>query len=1571
MQEILYIKLRQINSQQVELRYSYEEEFQYRPLLRSLNSIEQLVQDTEGNYNTAFPGRLDRLGKTLYRWLNGEDDRFLARTIQQVRQKMRSQHLVLAIDTDQRLAHLPWELLHDGTSYLVENCKPTILPVRWKEGSQALTQVGNRPLRVLFMATSPRNLSPVLDFEQEEALILTSTQRQKLNKLNIVVEESGNLQELEYLVSEYGESSRFDVFHLNGHATLTQQGPRFYTETEIGEAHLASPEEIWEALPYPPRVIFLSGCYTGALGDQGTVTSLAQQLIDQGATAVLGWGRRVQDDQAAQSAAILYDSLAIGHGLAMALSKTYRDLIAQKYENWHLLRLFVSGCIPESLVTEPRRPGRCDPLFPQHGTTFLNQREKRGEVADYKSFVGRRLVLQECIKTLKNQEYAGILLWGMGGVGKSSLAHRIIFRLRDSFKPILLTDKFNNVLDIQKVRNYIAREIREPELRRLLFPIQQERGINRYSSSIDADIFTYTLRDVLAQTEDRFLFLIDDFEGNFTKQADGSICLLDGQTPEISLEALDTLNALTQSILETKDKGHQLIITSRYQIHNSAAEELYQRQLTRLEQADVDKKLRRLASNQRPLNIELIEQIARIANGNPRLLEWLFKLSTEPNLQLESRLNAEQDRFKEDIFIRQILAQLPTEVQQLLGRVAIFELPVPAHIVEQICQDIDLDSHLNHAISLGLLEAIYPAQSEEEIQYSVSQIISKELPYPDIEIVKQAAELTFEKWVASSKEVTSYSPIQEARSQEVYRLAKMVKVSKPLIESARALCSIWYQVGKNYREIIKLCEDVLSQETDYQIFAYLASSLFETGEHYHCQTEELDGFAVLDKALNTCQPENIKARTELLINNAFWLRDYGNFSKSYELAQLAERLSIQIDNSIIRVSALHQLACINCDFGYFDRGEELFRDAERLSRSLPPSENLALLIIRTDAAHLLYWRDFDRRKVLEVLEANSEFFNKSGSVLNYAMVNYMLANIYYWAKAFNKAADLCAQSLDSFKSAGSIRGEAYSLILSAMIDTALDQAGQAIEKYDKALKIGEKLGHYGLLTQAHSSFGEFRLGQQEYDQAESHFQNALSYSQQVENLFGIINAHLAMTRLAITRKDGILASIEACKTILSDLQNLNYPLYTINLLNQLGDAYKEIEEYDQARQFYQQAIDIRVHTNYPGISHAQYQLGQLYEIQEQWAGALDYYQASLSIYIRNDAPDEQIGTLEAMANAYAKQNHYDEAINYMNRAIRLRYAVHQTDSALIQCLFNKLDLLDKMNRLHSSLSQLEETERLLGSLEPSYGKAIYLDQIALYRYRLQEPELALSYWEQTYQILLTEYKSTHIVTAFAEQKLAYGLIQIDQMERAKEHLRAAYAVLRTRLGSQHEIVQAIPEAQADPHIITDVLEKWSLMTLAEIGKQPLPDKSAEVLHLLMGDDIIPIFDPDQGSQIIDRIGKARFSMLDQDYFLFPNIRMMDSTALPKRDYILQLNEKEIFRGKLPTLYAIPSPGGKGPSILNQKITQELGFSFPLLWIGEEAQLPTDTRIYSAEEIFMANLIEILKQKKKQILAAIQ
>jgi hypothetical protein len=97
-------------------------------------------------------------------------------------------------------------LLDEGKGFLLERL-PGVVPVRWvvwdtRKNLSIEAKPENRALNVLFMATSPLGVEPVLNFEGEEARILEATARQPLS---LTVEESGCLTELGYLVEEPGK----------------------------------------------------------------------------------------------------------------------------------------------------------------------------------------------------------------------------------------------------------------------------------------------------------------------------------------------------------------------------------------------------------------------------------------------------------------------------------------------------------------------------------------------------------------------------------------------------------------------------------------------------------------------------------------------------------------------------------------------------------------------------------------------------------------------------------------------------------------------------------------------------------------------------------------------------------------------------------------------------------------------------------------------------------------------------------------------------------------------------------------------------------------------------------------------------------------------------------------------------------------------------------------------------------------------------------------------------------------------------------------------------------------------
>ena len=312
--------------------------------------IERFVTEVEKDYR-ASKLDLSALGRRLYEWLDGPTERWLA--------GLRAQHsnLALHVDVENRLRHLPWELLYSG-GHLCGHAHQRFTPVRRVNGRCAADQPqpANRPLRVLFMAASPEDVLPVLDFEAEEARILEATRHRPLE---LAVEESGSLEGLREQVTAV-EAGYFDVFHLTGHADIRAGKPVFILEDPLGFKREADAGELAAAFDHHwPRLLFLSGCRTGQSLEQGELPSLCEALVEAGAPAVLGWALPVGDWDASQAAAYLYQQLAGGDRLDAAVAHARQQLLARDDSRyWHLLRLYANATPLLGLVTTLKTKGR-------------------------------------------------------------------------------------------------------------------------------------------------------------------------------------------------------------------------------------------------------------------------------------------------------------------------------------------------------------------------------------------------------------------------------------------------------------------------------------------------------------------------------------------------------------------------------------------------------------------------------------------------------------------------------------------------------------------------------------------------------------------------------------------------------------------------------------------------------------------------------------------------------------------------------------------------------------------------------------------------------------------------------------------------------------------------------------------------------------------------------------------------------------------------------------------------------------------------------------------------------------
>jgi tetratricopeptide (TPR) repeat protein len=694
----------------------------------------------------------------------------------------------LAVAATAELKDLPWETLHDGASFLVARDALPVIPVRWRDIPAASLPVANRPLRTLFMATSPEGVRPVLSFEEEEKAILEATRR---HPLTLTVEESGDLTELRARV--LGEpDAAIDVFHVTGHADHHDGVPVFLTEDDEGELTLATAADFAQALVRMPRLLFLSGCRT-AQSPADATPSLAEAMLEKGARAVLGWARPVYDTNGVAAAAALYEGLATGLSLAKALAATYRALINAQAAHWHLLRLFITGDMPDAFVTAPGTPKRTPPPVIHSAQRFLDA-ENRMRVASRENFIGRRRLLQRGLKALRETERAGVLLHGMGGLGKSSLAARLCDRFGERAQPVVIFGVLDEPTLVGAIEKSALYKKEHDGLRETLRDPKRE--------------LRWRLKEVLEGLERPLLFILDDFERNGEGRAENRLDFQNG-TPRLTLAAATTLAALTEVILDPDivNSGHRVIVTSRYALDGDAGARLAAFALDNFRDADLEKLTRRLRETHRLAERhELIGAANRLADGNPRLLEWLYKVLADSETdagKILAALAGKRAEFLESVLAQEILAQRSPELRTWLATALVYELPVAERELRALGGEGDFAGLLRRADALGLIETtVTRTERLHRVPRLLEELTAEARPAEWTNLCRRAAEALFEKprveWT-------------ESWATEILRLARLGGAQAAALAAANMLMSIWHQ-RNDYRQMHEIGEEFLKRD---------------------------------------------------------------------------------------------------------------------------------------------------------------------------------------------------------------------------------------------------------------------------------------------------------------------------------------------------------------------------------------------------------------------------------------------------------------------------------------------------------------------------------------------------------------------------------------------------------------------------------------------------------------------------------------------------------------------------------------------------------------------------------------
>lgn len=152
------------------------------------------------------------------------------------------------------------------------------------------------------------------------------------------------------------------------------------------------------------------------------------------------------------------------------------------------------------------------------------------------------------------------------------------------------------------------------------------------------------------------------------------------------------------------------------------------------------------------------------------------------------------------------------------------------------------------------------------------------------------------------------------------------------------------------------------------------------------------------------------------------------------------------------------------------------------------------------------------------------------------------------------------------------------------------------------------------------------------------------------------------------------------------------------------------------------------------------------------------------------------------------------------------------------------------------------------------------------------------------------------------------------------------------------------------------------------------------LALEMGLDLIPLVDPSQGGDLLDRVVPMRVQIAMELGFVMPGIQFKDNLNLRPNEYSIKVKGIEVARGEILMGYmlAIQQPDTDVSQELVGFPTKDPAFGTPAVWVaGYEAQRaaqlgymvtdPTNVLITHVAEIVKSYAHEILSRQEVQVM----
>uniref|UniRef100_A0AAU3HVT6 Tetratricopeptide repeat protein n=1 Tax=Streptomyces sp. NBC_01393 TaxID=2903851 RepID=A0AAU3HVT6_9ACTN len=1229
-------------------------------------TIQRKPPNDEEEATAAGPeGALAAVGEALgTRFVHSEAARELAGQENLAVGRNTSLRIGLTVD-DPEWVDLPWETLTvPGVTGPLVLSKQVELYRMVRRDSPPVAVAVPGPLRILAVVASPESGGgELLDYERELGRILDAVDPARSGQGAYVrVLNWGSLAEIRAAL----EQERFHILHLSCHAAPGT----LLLEDEQGKAHKVDAQEFMEALPADRGIplVVLAGCSTARTPaprngrtspqqhlsenegkpDEATTSpetadvdaegriraGLARALLEHGVPAVLAMTEAVTDHYATELAAEMYQALARAEhpnpltALSQArrtLEKKRRQLPDQNlhaaWPEWATPALFLAG--PPLPMFEGTHGAERLPDTPE---TVLEQGMVVRKVGE---FVGRRAELRQLLAALRDPQRAGVLVHGIGGVGKSTLAAELLHHYGTMDRlvvPVAATTALTVDAVLETVRLSLTSHCTAtglPEtnaLRQVVVALADARAPWRERWELVRQVVLPRLAA---------LMIVDNAEDLLTPTPTGQ-----------GWELADAELAELLAAWMVASPRTRLLITSR---HPFAVPKRLHRRLTThhlgpLSLAETRKLIWRLPGLDALTPAEQQRAYTDVG-GHPRALEYLDALlcggqarfpdiAERMEAALEDRGVLDPERWMadaagdldtalaetvtlavDDILLDALLAQLDTVpgARRLLDGLAVYRTPVDAtgaawqlsHLTAPPEPDPALDQRLriiNTQINTARAAGAGPEDGFGLPPETITELaaIWKERRRPPAVLDAQrgkALKRLLDLGLVSPAPALEDEPGSQPTGLTVHHWtadALRKRAHPDTLEAAHQRAAAYWQWRVN----------VYPQPRTADI-----TQLIEARHHHH-QAGDLD------------QADDV---TQYVCSQ---LHTWGAWD--WEQRLLEETLIWFPARSRPAAAYIHQLGIIAEERGDYEQAEERYRASLTILEELGDRAGIAtsyhqLGIIAQERGD--YQQAEERYRASLTIE--EEFGDRAGIATSY----HQLGIIAQERGDYQQAEERYRAALTIKEELGDRSGIATSYHQLGMIAELRGDYQQAEERYRAALTIKEELGDRSSIASSYHQLGMIAELRGDYEQAEERYRASLTIKEELGDRSGIASSYHQLGRIAQERGDYQQAE-ERYRASLTILEELGNRAGIASSYHQLGIIAQLRGDYQQAEERYRASLTIKEELgNRAGIASSYHQLGIIAQLREDYQQAEERYRASLTIL-------EELGNRAGIASSY-------------------------------------------------------------------------------------------------------------------------------------------------------------------------------------------------------------------------------------------------------------------------------------------------------------------------------------------------